>query len=243
MQTRCPQCHAIAPLAADRPKSELADFACAHCGAHFDAYAHLTDADQADGNASIADAASFDDQGELFGPRPRPAGAPAPRFARERIRIPRPPQWRWWLTSLGLLIVLIVIYPIADRARLARDPAWRPALLSVCNAIGCKLPPWKQPSAFTFLARDVGPHPSVKDALLVTVSFRNDAAFAQEWPLVELTMSDINGREIAFRRFRPQEYLGNAPKSSLIAPGVSANATLEVVNPGRDAVSFTFDFR
>ena len=243
MQTRCPQCHAVAPLAADRPKSDLASFACTHCGAHFDAYAHLTDADSADRDASVADDPSLDDQGELFGPRPRPAGAPAPSFARERIRIPRPPQWRWWLAGLGLLFLLLAIYPIADRARLARDPAWRPALQSACNALGCKLPPWKEPSAFEFLAREVGPHPSVKDALLVTVSFRNNAAFAQEWPLVELTMSDINGREIAFRRFRPQEYLGNAPKSSLIAPGESANATLEVVNPGRDAVSLTFDFR
>jgi hypothetical protein len=89
----------------------------------------------------------------------------------------------------------------------------------------------------------VRPHPSAKGALLITVSFRNNAQFAQEWPLLELSMSDLNGREIGLRRFRAQEYLGSAPKTPLIAAGQSANATLEVVDPGRDAVAYNFEFR
>ena len=243
MQTRCPQCQAVHPLEADRPAGDHGAFVCPACGTGFDAYAHLTGATPAVASDDAPPDEDIEEQGELFGARPRTPTAGTPKFARKRIRIPRPLQWRWWLASIALLIVLIAMYPIADRERLARDPAWRPALQRACNTLGCTLTPWHQPSAFVFLARDVGPHPSVKDALLITVTFRNDAAFAQAWPLVELNMSDINGREIAMRRFRPQEYLGNVPKVALISPGQSVSATLEVVNPGRDAVSFSFDFR
>jgi predicted Zn finger-like uncharacterized protein len=246
MQTRCPQCQTVFPLEADRPIGDAGLFACASCGAAFDAYAHLTEAAPADKPMAVgtdgAPAKPTDDQGELFG-RPRSAHASAPRFARERIRIPRPPQWRWWLASLALLALLLAIYPIADRERLARDANWRPALSAFCGALGCALPPWRETTAFEVTARDVRPHPSAKGALLITVSFRNNAQFAQEWPLLELSMSDLNGREIGMRRFRAQEYLGSAPKAPLIAAGQSANATLEVVDPGRDAVAYNFEFR
>jgi len=246
MQTRCPQCQTVFPLEADRPIGDAGLFACASCGATFDAYAHLTDAAPGDKPTSVGTASApakpTEDQGELFG-RPRHAHASAPRFARERIRIPRPPQWRWWLASLALLALLLAIYPIADRERLARDANWRPALRSLCGVLGCTLQPWHETAAFEVTARDVRPHPSAKGALLITVSFRNNAQFAQEWPLLELSMSDLNGREIGLRRFRAQEYLGNAPKTPLIAAGQSANATLEVVDPGRDAVAYNFEFR
>jgi len=183
-----------------------------------------------------------DDQGELF-KRPRPASVSPPRFARERTRIARPSQWRWWLASVLLFMVLLAIYPVADRERLARDAGLRPTLQSLCGVVGCTLPAWSEPKAFEVTARDVRPHPSARGALLITVSFRNNAAFAQEWPLLELTMSDLNGQQVGMRRFRAQEYLGNAPKAPLIAAGQSANATLEVVDPGRDAVAYNFEFR
>ncbi len=245
MQTRCPQCQTIAPLEADRPEGDM--FVCASCGASFDAYAHLTDA-AANANSQrtavhVAAPESLpDDQGELF-KRSRAAPVSPPRFARERKRIAGPSQWRWWLASAVLLALLLVIYPIADRERIARDAGLRPTLQSVCAVVGCTLPPWREPKAFEVTARDVRPHPSARGALLITVSFRNNAAFAQEWPLLELTMSDLNGQQVGMRRFRAQEYLGNAPKTPLIAAGQSANATLEVVDPGRDAVAYNFEFR
>ena len=243
MQTRCPQCHAVHPLEADRPLGEHGAFTCTECGASFDAYAHLTDAAPANDTVAVdTDDDRSDSQGELFGPRPKPQTA-VPRFAQARIRIPRPPQWRWWLVSTGLLLLLVAIYPIADRERLARDPDWRPFLQRVCGVLGCRISPWREPSAFTVTASDVRVHPSVRGTLLVTVAFRNDAAFAQAWPLLELTMSDLDGRDVAMRRFRPQEYLGGATKATLIAPGQSASATLEIVAPGLDTPSWNIEFR
>ena len=140
-----------------------------------------------------------------------------------------------------LLAALLAILPIADRDALAGDPTWRPRVETICGIVGCTLPPWHDPTAFKTTASEFNPHPSVKGARLITVSFRNTADFAQAWPLLELTASDINGRIVGKRRFRPQEYLGNAPDAPLLQPGQSASATLEVIDP--DAVTWVIEFR
>ncbi len=239
MLTRCPQCLAVHPLEADRPDGDGGSFHCTDCGARFDAYAHLADADPLPNLEQVPE-----EQGELFGSRPKPRAAALPSFARQRqrVRLPRPAQLRWWLVSGGLLLLLLALIPVADRARLATDPAWRPELESMCGVLHCTLPPWRELTAFEVTARDVRPHPSVANALLITATFRNDARFAQAWPLLELRMSDLNGRDVGMRRFRPQEYLGGAPSSTTIQPGQTVDATLEVADPGRDAVAFAFDF-
>ena len=245
MQTRCPQCRTVSPLEADRPKDAGGLFVCPGCATKFDAYAHLTDAtpnaDAATASTASTDAAANRDQGDLFTTRVRPAvPSSVPRFARERVRIGRPTQWRWWLASFVLLLLLLAIVPIADRDALARDPDMRPQVQSLCHLVGCTLPPWSEPKAFEITAREFNPHPTVKGALLDTVSFRNNARFAQAWPLLELTASDLNGRVVGMRRFSAPEYLGGAPESPLLEPGQSASATLEVVDPG--AVSWSIEF-
>jgi hypothetical protein len=159
------------------------------------------------------------------------------------VRLPRPAQLRWWLVSGGLLLLLLALIPLANRAQLATDARWRPSLESMCSTLHCTLPPWRELQKFEVTTRDVRPHPSVAKALLITATFRNDARFAQAWPLLELRMSDLNGRDIGLRRFRPKEYLGGVLPAPTIAAGQTVNATLEVVDPGRDAVAFAFDFR
>ena len=233
MQTRCPHCQTVTELADDHPPGGMV---CPTCAIPFDAMSHQVNA-TAEDNAAPASAKAVDQQGDLFATRARPAAAiPAvavPRFARTRVH--GPSSWRW------LLVVLLAIVPIADRDELARDPDWRPRVTVICNAVGCSLPPWREPTAFSITARDFSPHPSVHGARLVTVSFRNDAQFAQAWPKLELTASDLNGRVVGQRRFGPHEYLGNAPDSPVLQPGQAASARLEIVDP--NAVSWDIEFR
>lgn len=242
MLTRCPQCQAVHPLDVDRPSGDRGVATCAACGASFDAYAHLADASRLGPAIDETAADAAEGQGELFGPPPKPRVA-VPSFAQVRGRLPRPRQWRWWLAGAGLLLLLLAIYPVADRERLARDANWRPFEQRLCAVLRCRIAPWHEPSAFEITARDVRAHPSAPGALLITVSFRNDAAFAQALPLLEMTMSDLDGRDVGMRRFRPAEYLGGAARPSLVSPGQSVDATLEVMEPGPDAVAFKFDFR
>lgn len=167
----------------------------------------------------------------------------APRFAVTDTPAPtRPIAWAWWGVALALAVGLMLQLMLADRARLATDPAWRPRLETVCDLLRCTLPPWHEPAAFRVTSREVQPHPIAPGALLVTTSFRNDARWPQAWPLMEVALLDLDGQALGLRRFEPLAYLGSPPVSPLIAPGQSAIATLEILDPGKRAVAFTFDF-
>lgn len=144
------------------------------------------------------------------------------------------------VVALSLLLVLQVL--LADRARLAGDPAWRPLLTSLCNTLRCSLPPWREPAALTLLARDVRPDPAAPSQLLVSATFRNDARWAQGWPHLRLTLSDIDGRPVGTRTFAPDEYLGDADRADTLAAGRSADVHLVLREPEGHAVSFAFDF-
>lgn len=154
---------------------------------------------------------------------------------------------RWpWRTLLAVIVLtglLAMQILVADRAALAADPQWRPRIAAVCRVLHCRIPPWREPTAFHLTSREVRPHPSVPGALLISASFRNDAAFAQPWPRLELSLANLDGESLGMRRFLPIEYLGSAPTTPLIAPGQSASVTLELLDPGKRAVAFAFEFR
>jgi hypothetical protein len=60
--------------------------------------------------------------------------------------------------------------------------------------------------------------------------------------MLEVALHDLDGQALGLRRFQPVEYLGSPPAAARIAPGQSAVATLEILDPGKRAVAFTFDF-
>jgi hypothetical protein len=112
----------------------------------------------------------------------------------------------------------------------------------VCAVLGCDLPAWREPGTLRVTARDVRPHPSVPGALLITASFSNEARFAQAWPQLELTLTDLDGQSLGLRRFTPAEYLGSEPRSERIEPGQSAIVSLEIADPGMRALAFGIEF-
>ena len=79
--------------------------------------------------------------------------------------------------------------------------------------------------------------------LKVQATFRNDARWAQAWPLLQLSLSDADGRVLGSRAFTPREYLGAAATQTELAPGQSAHIALQLHEPNPDVVAFTFDFR
>jgi hypothetical protein len=164
--------------------------------------------------------------------RPPPKIAPLTRAGRWRVSAV--------LAAASLLLVGQVI--LADWSRFAASPTWRPWMERTCAQLGCTLPAWHEPSAFVVLNREIQPHPSNPQALLVTASFRNDADWTQGWPLLELALTDLDGQRIGLRRFQPLEYLGGSPSREGLAPGQSATVALEILDPGNRAVAFEFDF-
>ena len=149
-------------------------------------------------------------------------------------------RWRWPLIALLALLLGLQIL-LADRARLAADPGWRPVVENLCGALGCTLPAWHEPTAFLMLDRQIRPA-DTPGALRVDATFRNDARWAQDWPALQLALSDADGRVLGSAVFTPEQYLGAAPATRL-APGQSAQASFLVREPAPGTIAFSFEFR
>ena len=186
----------------------------------------------------------------VFTPRaarsPERQHAPARAQAR-RKKTPQPagePRRGLWLATcllLGLLLGAQLLW--AQRAALLSDATTGAWLRGTCAALGCRLPLVADPSRLQLLARNVQPSPGVPRALLVSASVRNDAPFAQPYPVVTLVLSNAQGQPVAMRRLLPDEYMGDSrQREHGLAPGATAAILVEVTDPGGQAVAFEFRF-
>jgi hypothetical protein len=173
---------------------------------------------------------------------PRPSTAPS--FLRKRSG-PATSTARWWqfATLGGLALLLAMQLLLAQRDALAANARWRSAIDALCTVTRCAVPAWREPDAFTMLSRDVRPHARAPGALQIDASFRNDARWAQPWPRLVVTLSDIDGRGLGTRAFTATEYLGSPPTQNTLASGQAATVRLVVVEPAPGVVAFSFDFR
>lgn len=147
----------------------------------------------------------------------------------------------WALGSLLLIAVLAVQYAYLNRLTFVQHAALRPLLEQLCGYTGCQLPPRRDLAALTLLERDIRSHDRYQGALTISATLQNRAAFAQPYPAVDVVMRDLAGKVVAARRFQPQEYLSGTV-TELLAPQATAQLTLDVVDPGAEAVGFEFTF-
>jgi hypothetical protein len=170
----------------------------------------------------------------------------APSFARQQARAQAPKprlHWSGALAIAALVLALALQLLLAQRAELAADARWRPLVSGLCGALGCSVPAWHEPAALTMLNRNVLPLAERAGALRVSAGFRNDARWAQPWPVLVLSLEDVDGRRVGQRAFAPQEYRRGHRPGDLIAPGQSAAVQFDVIEPAPRVVAFTFDFR
>ncbi len=261
MYTQCPECLTIYKVAAATLAESHGSVRCGHCSAVFDALRTLADqlpneqVQRLEPNAAGASPPKLTvpalrpaagQQTLLFDPDERPARArrgSTPAFARARRARPVTRNWPWTLGATGLLLCLLAQIGYAERTTLLDDARARLALDRLCETFGCHLPLRHEPAKLELLSRDIRPHPSVANALIISATLRNDAAFAQAFPAVEISLSDLDENRIAMRRFVPQEYLGDARSIAAgLAPGATAALVFEVADPGKNAVAFEFKF-
>lgn len=170
----------------------------------------------------------------------------SPTFLRRDRRAPRVRPTERRLVGAGiavLALVLAVQLVVADRHRLANDARWRPVVSATCAVLRCDVPAWREPAAFTMLERDVRALPGTRGALRVSATFRNDARWAQPWPDLLLTLSDVDGRVVGARAFTPADYLDAAAAGATLAPGQRASVAFDVAEPAPDIVAFNFEFQ
>lgn len=193
--------------------------------------------------AGPADLPSIPSSGAAAALDPVAAPRPAPRFLARRSGGAAGVDRREIAIAAGLALLLVVQLLLADRDRLAASAAWRPVVAALCTPLPCSVPPWREPRAIGVQQRDVRPAPERPGVLRVSANIRNESRWAQAWPRLVLTLSDVDGRALGMRAFEPAEYLAAPPTDITIASGQEAAISMEIVEPSPHAVAFNLDFR
>lgn len=137
---------------------------------------------------------------------------------------PRPRRWPWALGALLLLALAALQFLFIFRVELAvLTPALRPALAAGCELLGCALPRPRKPELIGIDTSDLVP--AGPEHLLLTATLKNRAPFDQEYPHLELTLTDARDAALARKVLAPADYL---PDDRPAPAGFAARSELAV---------------
>ena len=156
------------------------------------------------------------------------------------------PRSSWWFKGSMFFLLLAILgglYFVRAQDALLQNTAIRSAMIKVCAYLPCSVDPLVDISAITALKQNVSSHPNVPDALKVIIKFRNDAEFAQAYPVIVMRLFNNLGSVVAKRDFLPAEYKSDWQPDLIIDPQEIIAVTLDINDPGSNAGSFDFKFR
>ncbi len=157
-----------------------------------------------------------------------------------------PEPRRWWVvgaaTGLTLLLAAQVFY--LQLPEWSRDPGTRGFYEGVCGLLGCELPEIRALDSLRTRNLMVRSHPELEDALVIDAVIVNQASFPQRFPGLQLRFTSVGGLLVAGRTFQPDEYLGGEISAADLMPvNTPVQISLEISDPGAEAVNYTLSFR
>jgi predicted Zn finger-like uncharacterized protein len=146
-----------------------------------------------------------------------------------------------WLAAAiaaGVLLIAQVVHQ--NREWLAAHAPLGGSLRALYSKMGAPVAPPANLSAYQLRQWGVTGDPAAEGTLRVRASILNTAAQLEPYPLLRVTLANRFGGSIGTRDFEPSEYLGK-PTAKLLAPGERADATLDILDPGKSAEGFEID--
>lgn len=131
----------------------------------------------------------------------------------------RPRRWPWAVGILALLLIGAGQLAYIFRTELAVvAPELRPALVTGCELVGCTLPRPLKPELIGIETSDLVPE---GEGLLLTATLMNRAPFEQDFPHLELTLTDTQDEALVRKVLLPADYLpaGQDPSQGFAARG------------------------
>lgn len=134
--------------------------------------------------------------------------------------------WLWVLASLFLLLSLAVQALYTFRVELAaRSPAMKPLLVQLCGVLQCRVGLPRHVETLGIEGSDLQADPQRPGVLILSAVLRSRADYAQQYPLLELTLTDTADKALVRRVFAPAEYL---PKGKDPAAGIPGSGEVAV---------------
>lgn len=148
----------------------------------------------------------------------------------------------WGLGIVLLSTTLLAEYLWFNRNQLNQNPQLQIWIDEICQRFECKDIAMRDPSRIELVSRNVYSHPREKNALMIDVTMKNNAQFVQPLPVMQISFSDIRGGSIAARRFLPEEYLPATEQLHRLQPDTNITFSMEIQDPGEQAMTYEFDF-
>jgi predicted Zn finger-like uncharacterized protein len=161
-------------------------------------------------------------------------------FANLASPAPRRTFFAWLAAAVVLAVLLAGQMLHENRAWVAVHAPLRGPLRGFYAALGIAVQVPATLSAYQLRQWGVTGDPAAAGTLRVRASILNTAAQLQPYPLLRVMLANRFGARIGMRDFEPAEYLGK-PTARMLAPGERADATLDIVDPGKDAEGFEID--
>ena len=144
------------------------------------------------------------------------------------------------LSALALLLLLQLLY--SSRDWLAEQPLTAKASQKICATIGCEIKVPRDVGKIKMLSHNVYSHPNLPKLLIISASIQNNATFAQPYPLLEISFLNGDSEVVALRRFSATEYIGEKRSETLMPTGLPEEFSVNIADPGTEAVRFQFRF-
>ncbi|MCF8198310.1 MAG: DUF3426 domain-containing protein [Sulfuritalea sp.] len=140
--------------------------------------------------------------------------------------LPTPRRWPWVILCLLAFCGISLQAALAFRVEMVvLWPETRPALVALCDVAGCNIGLPTRIGLVGIEASDLFPDSGRKGRLALTATLKSRAPFAQQYPHIELTLTDTADRAIARKVLAPAEYL---PASTPVSNGMPPNADIAI---------------
>jgi len=114
----------------------------------------------------------------------------------------------WASLSVILFLTLIAQAGYFFRVEIAaRLPGTKPVLVAYCELLQCEITLPREAEKMSIESSDLAAHPKRANIVTLDVILRNSATYAQAYPDLELTLTDIQEQVLARRSFSPVDYL------------------------------------
>lgn len=228
LTTRCPNCGTAFRVQPAQLSARGGKVRCGKCGHVFDGVAALI----AENPQSTQAEAEPSPQLALFGASRKSPLAGAGEAANEDVPVADflddvPPRRRPVAWTLGAALACIVLAAQAVhyfRTEIAvLVPETRPYLATACVTLRCDLKLPRRPKLMAIESSDLQADGRRDSVIVLNAVLRNQAQFAQEYPALELTLTDERDEAVARRVLTPADYLAGLAAEQ-IARGIGAGA-------------------
>lgn len=214
--TQCPACGTRFKASQAQLEAYHGMVRCGHCHTAFNAVENRTSREpspQLDLPIVVEDLAAPEPEPEVADPVIDLTVASADEDLRsdadEAVGPRKPPRaWPWAVGSVPLLALALAQAAYLFRVELAAHlPGLKPVLVAACARLHCSVPLPRNADLMSIESSNLETDPAQPGVITLSVTLRNLAPYAQDYPNLELTLTDLNDTPAGRRILRPAEYL------------------------------------